>query len=215
MKIYTFKSFKTQEHVNHGISTKYFGSMKNEENSINRNNLNKFLTVLNLPLNAICMGQVHGGNVETIKNDKQLLIKNTDGLITDKKNIPLCIVVADCLPVLFFDKKRQIIGVAHAGRKGLMAGIIANTLNKFVEEFKSDTKDIIVGIGPGIEKHCYKVNGEYVDIRQIAINQLLRSGIDKSNIESLDVCTKCNKEELYSYRNGDIFNRFVAVISLI
>lgn len=216
MKILQFQSLLSENNIQHGISTRAYGSIKNQNGSINKVSLENFLNDLNLPFDkAVKMNQTHSGNIAIVGVDDGGLSDGVDGLITNKKNIPLYVLTADCLPILFYDTKKQIIGVAHAGSKGLIAGIIANTLNKFVNEFQSNPKDIIVGIGPGIEQKCYEVNGEYIDIRQIAIEQLINSGINKSDIESLDICTKCSGDEFYSYRNGDVYNRFATVISLV
>lgn len=213
MGIYKFENFKSNN-ILHGISTRKFGTMKNEDGSVNRRNLKNFLKSLNTPEDVVCMGQVHGSRVEVIDNIKQLLIDGTDGLITDQKNLSLCILTADCLPILFYDKKRIVIGVAHGGYKGLKAGIINNMLTKLQNEFNSNPDDIIVGVGPGIEKKCYEVGGEMIDIRQIANEQLLSLGIKEENIKNIDHCTRCDSEKFYSYRGGDKTDRFATVISL-
>jgi copper oxidase (laccase) domain-containing protein len=136
-------------------------------------------------------------------------------LITDKKNVPLAVVTADCLPVLLFDPVKKVVGVLHAGRKGLLEGVISNTVQMFEKEFGSEPKDILVGIGPGIEKKCYEVEGEMVDIRHQAHFFLRAEGILKEHIEDLDFCTKCNMDRFYSYRGGDDTQRFASVISLV
>ncbi len=215
MNIFQFKKFKSNRNIKHAISTKDFGSMKNEDGSVNRNNLNKFLKASNLPHNPVCMGQVHGGDVAVVENSNQFIVNNTDGLITNKKDVPLCVLTADCLPIILFDPKKQIAGIVHAGLKGLQNGIIKNMIKKFKDSFKSDPSDIIVGIGPGIEKKCYEVDGSLVDIKKIAIDSLQNLGIKPANIESIDTCTKCNDKDFYSYRNGDIYPRFATVVSLV
>lgn len=214
MKVVKFKKLENQKNIIHGISMKEFGSMKNTDNTINRKNLESFLANLSLPKIGICMEQVHGGNVAVVSDKNKLLIENTDGLVTDKKNIPLCVLTADCLPLLFFDIKKEVIGIAHGGRKGLKLGIVENVVKEFIQQFGSDPRDIIVGMGPGIEKNCYEVEGAFMDIRKMTINSLLASGVLMENIESLDICTK-DSSDFYSYRNGDDTNRFVSVISLV
>ena len=130
-----------------------------------------------------------------------------------------------------------MIGVTHAGYKGLVNHVLENTVERFISEFSSDPKDIIVGIGPSIEKACYEVSKErveefesafpdftnmyealdgkfYLDLRSVARQCLLKEGILEGNIESMDICTKCNFD-FYSYRRGDKYERFVSVISLV
>lgn len=211
---YEFKHLSKFENIRHGISTREAGSMKNEDNSPNRTNLDTFLRSLDLPNNAVCMEQVHEGNVGIVGDSEIPLIQNTDGLITNERRFAICVLTADCLPLLFYDSKKHVIGVAHGGRKGLTKGIIKNMLRKFKTDFKSNPKDILVGIGPGIEKKCYEVEGEFLDIRKIANDQLLNEGILAENIENVNHCTRCRIDEFYSYRGGDGYKRFASVISL-
>jgi polyphenol oxidase len=215
MTAYTFNLFNQFSNIKHGISTKDFGTMKDENGNINRSNLNRFLNSLKLPENGVCMQQVHGKNIKKVENENDLFVKGTDGLITQVKNISLCVATADCLPILFYDKVNNVIGIAHVGRKGLVAGIIKNMIKQFINNYNSDPKNIIVGIGPGIEKECYWVDSEFIDIRALAIGDLIKSGIDEENIENIGLCTKCNKDKFYSYRGGDRYDRFISTISLI
>jgi polyphenol oxidase len=211
----TFKSFSQFSNIKHGISTKEFGTMKNENGDIDRLNLSGFLGALSMSNSGVCMQQVHGRNIKIVENDRDLYVKETDGLITQKKNIPLCVATADCLPILFYDKVNNVIGIAHGGRKGLDAGIIKQMIEQFVNNYNSDPKDIIVGIGPGIERKCYWVESKFIDIRALAIDDLIKSGIEEKNIENIDLCTKCNKDKFYSYRGGDKNDRIISAISII
>lgn len=215
MNVLQFKNFSSYKNIKHGISTKEFGSMKDLDGSIDRNNLNSFLSTIDIEADAICMGQIHGGNIAIIKNKSDLMIKNIDGLVTDKLNTPLAVMTADCLPVLFFDPVKKAIGVVHAGRKGLAKDIVANIMQELRNEFGSLSENIIAAIGPGIEKKCYEVDSELVDIRYQARSYLLAEGIAHDNIEDINICTKCDTSQFYSYRRGDKRERFVSVICLI
>jgi polyphenol oxidase len=214
INILRFDNLSSVGNVVHGISTRAFGSMKNADNSLNIDNIDKFAHELGISEKSICMHQVHGSNVEVVNDGYVMDSKGTDGLITNKTNTPLCVLVADCLPLLFYDKQKEIIGIGHGGRRGLEKGIIKNVVEKMKSEFGSDPSDIIVGIGPGIEKNCYEVDGELMDIKKIAKDEFLRAGILEKNIEDMQICTKCNSDKFYSYRSGDGTDRFSAVISL-
>ncbi len=215
MNFLRFKNLSEFGNIKHGISTRSFGSMKNEDGSLSKENLEKFIIELNLPKAEVCMHQIHGGDVAVVTDNKIWQIQNADGLVTDKKNIPLSVVVADCLPVLFYDPKKEAVGIGHGGRKGLGLNILGNVVNKLVSEFGSDPKDILIGIGPGIEKKCYEVDGDFIDIFQLAFDQLEKKGIEKKNIEVINICTKDNMDIFYSYRGGNVNGRFASVISLI
>jgi purine-nucleoside/S-methyl-5'-thioadenosine phosphorylase / adenosine deaminase len=235
-KKYQFKIFLDYPHIIHGISTKSFGSMKKDDGGIDYDNLECFTESLGIKNKVVTMKQIHSGIVSVIKNDKEFRIPETDGLITDKKNIPLAVLTADCLPVLFYDSKREVIGVAHAGYKGLLNNILKNMILEFTLTFRSNPKDIIVGIGPGIEAMCYEVGEEviekfnntfptfenmyskkngkfFLDLQRIALQCLGNEGILKENREVMNICTRDN-EDFYSYRGGDKDARFASIISL-
>ncbi|MGI8420605.1 MAG: peptidoglycan editing factor PgeF [Candidatus Levyibacteriota bacterium] len=237
LNIYKIEILNHYPRIKHAISTKAFGSMKKEDGSLNFANLLKFAKTQNFPSMPICINQVHGTTIAVIENNRELILPKTDGMITNKKGLPLTIVTGDCLPILFYDPKNEVIGVAHAGRKGLAAGIIARILSHLQSTFEVNPKDIIIGVGPSIEKNCYEVDEGiinefqtgfpdftdifsqkekryFLDLRAVAMQSLLKEGILKQHIEISDICTKCD-ERFYSYRRGDRRKVFASVISLI
>lgn len=208
-----------------------------DDNQIDRAALLNFEKTLGIMDPVVIMKQIHGGNVALVENLKTNRIPDTDGMVTDKRYIPLAVLTADCLPILLYNPQKQAIGVAHAGYKGLLNHIIENTVDVFVTAFQSDPQDIIVGIGPCIETMCYEVGSEviekfektfseftnmytekdkktYLDLENIALQCLQKSGILKKHIEVMDICTKCD-EHFYSYREGDGDRRFASIISLV
>ena len=215
MDVLKFEKLSKFKNIIHGISTKEFGSMKNQDNSPKRKNIDSFSKSLGLDNVGKCMHQVHGSDVQIVTEKNRNEQLTADGMITDQKNISLCVLVADCLPILFYDVRKKVIGVGHGGRRSLQSGIIKHMLDKLNQEFGSSSSDLIVGIGPGIEEKCYEVDGKLLDLQKIAIDQLLESGLLRKNIESIDICTKCNSDTFYSYRLGDKTERFMASICLI
>lgn len=234
---YQFRMFLEHKNLRHGVSSKFFGSMKQVDMlQIDRAALTKFAESAGITGDIVCMKQIHSGTVSIIENTNELQIPQTDGLVTSKKNIPLGVLTADCLPILFFDPKKEVIGVAHAGYKGLLNHIIENMISSFVTRFQSDPEDIIVGIGPGIEMLCYEVDSQRVvefdeafptfknvcsqmggrfffNLKKVALQCLVKEGILDEHIENMDVCTKCNSN-FYSYRGKDGDNRFISIIEL-
>lgn len=103
--------------------------------------------------------QVHSNNVITV--DKPWAWQDSpeaDALVTTQKNIPIGVLTADCLPVLFADKKQHVIGAAHAGWKGARAGVLENT----VEAMRAlGATDIIATIGAAIAQPSYEVGAEF------------------------------------------------------
>ena len=84
-----------------------------------------------------------------------------DALVTSDNTIVLGITTADCLPIIFYDQKNKIIGIAHAGWKGLFNGVIQNTVKKMIS-LGAQKKSIKSIIGPCIRVKSYDVSQEFV-----------------------------------------------------
>ena len=144
-----------------------------------------------------------------------------DGLITNEKNIYLMITTADCFPVFYFDPKKECVGLAHAGWRGILAGINRQMVAIFQKKAGSNPKDIKVFIGPGLQRCHFEVkkavfdrfgrsfennasfvkkNRLFVDLSQTIKIQLINEGIRPANIEKSDLCTYCENDLLSSYR---------------
>jgi hypothetical protein len=173
------------------------------------------------------MQQIHSNIVQLVEDDK--ILYKCDGLVTDKKNTPLMVMVADCIPILFYDKVKKVIGVAHAGRVGTFENISKNTIQSMQANFDCNSKDIVVTLGPSIQKCCYEVSleiAEYtkkqfgeefvenrnIDLQGINKKQLLAMGIDETNIFISDICTRCSNEPYFSYRKDNKCGRFAGVL---
>ncbi len=85
-----------------------------------------------------------------------------DGMVTNIPGIALCILTADCVPVLFADRRAGVIGAAHAGWKGALGGILESTLAA-MEKLGANRKDIHAAIGPCIGQESYEVGPEFRD----------------------------------------------------
>jgi YfiH family protein len=148
---------------------------------------------------------------------------------------------ADCTPLLFCDPVKGVIATSHAGWRGTASLIGKVTVEKMTNEFGSDPKDIIAGIGPCIGQCCYEVddpvysefskidfleqdkiftpkgNGKYMlDLVEANRQILVNSGILPQNIDASDICTCCNCEDLHSHRaTGGKRGNLAAIIELI
>ena len=140
--------------------------------------------------------------------------------------------------MIFYDKKMGIVGIAHAGYKGILKGIIKNIVLSF-KKLGSNTKNILVAIGPSINVCCYDVsiervemfenaykgikthkirNGKYfLNLKNIALENLLAQGIRKNNIEISPICTKDNLNRFFSFRGEgpENFGEFVTMVGKI
>lgn len=236
MNSFTFKKINKHGCIT-GVSTRYFGSMKSD-GIIVKSNSNKLLKKFGLDSdNSIFMNQVHGDSVKYLRNDLKEIVKATDGILTKNDKFILCVTTADCAPLVFFSPSKKIIGVAHAGYKGILKGIVEKMILKFTT-LDVRLSDIFVGIGPCIGDCCYNVSIEriklfdnrfkfknkyskrkgqyYLNLRKIIISVLVSNGIQRKNIEVLPYCTKCNMQYFYSYRGDskETFGEFVTFAKL-
>ncbi len=83
-----------------------------------------------------------------------------DAIITNQKRLPIAVLTADCVPLLLYDSKKEIIAAIHAGWKGAFKGIINNVI-KFMLKKGCKTKNITVSIGPCIGRKNYNVGEDF------------------------------------------------------
>lgn len=189
--------------------------------------------------NLIIPVQTHSDNVEFIERNQNGFLEksefpNCDGLITNERKIAIGLNFADCVPLIFYDKKNQVIASSHAGWRGTVAKIGVKTVEKMVAKYGSNPKDIVALIGPAISKCCFEV-GEDVKQKLLAsvkqcerslvcdnmnmdlklINELQLRSCGVENIDVSGYCTSCNTDLFYSYRKENAHTaRHSAVIIL-
>ncbi|HIP44385.1 MAG TPA: peptidoglycan editing factor PgeF [Sulfurospirillum arcachonense] len=163
----------------------------------------------------VFMKQTHSDIVEVV--DKKWIQKECDAMITIDKDIALCVVVADCIPVILKDEERGVIGVAHAGRVGSYKNIIKKTMKKMEEEFTC--RDIKVIFGPSIKKCCYEVGAEIIsgyeeftciEDGKIYLDLIALNTNGLKDVEVSSTCTCCD-ENYFSFRRDGTFDRFCGV----
>ena len=177
----------------------------------------------------VYMNQVHGNNVQIVDINSPKLIENCDGIITKEKNLPLMVMVADCIPILFFDEIQGVIASVHAGRNSTFLKIAQITANKMINELGCNANNIKVIFGPSIHSCCYEVSdellnivktsfgekfciGKNIDLQGINIKLLEEVGIRHINVSN--ICTKCSNEPFFSFRKNPKTGRFAGIISL-
>ena len=186
--------------------------------------------------NLVLLNQIHSNKVKFVnKNTKNRFIG--DGLVTNKKNLALGILTADCAPVLIFDPRNQNIAALHAGWKGAYKNIIKKTLNKLIEK-GSKMKDLIAVIGPCISVKNYEVKNDllnkfvrksiqnkkyfrfYNDKIFFSLNTYIKSQLKKCNVNKIEIINKDTypkKNKFFSSRRSinEKFNDYGRNISVI
>ena len=240
MQIIQSKLLNKYQEITHGFTTKQSGNLAFHVGDDIENVYQNHSTLardLNYQRETLVhMKQIHSSLVKIVnKKDDFSNPLTCDALITNTKNTPLMVMVADCSPILFFDSSRQVIAVAHAGRAGAFSNIVQNVVNSFKTDFHSNLGDIRVSVGASIGKCCYEVGEEinieaqtlgfkyamskrqdsyYLDVSKILKTQLLNASIKEENIEFSSECSCCSSDKYFSYRAQNITGRFAGIIYL-
>ena len=237
-----FYSSKLISNNCHAFFTKHHGIQKADILSLKKSELNNISFSSNKNLeyisnyfgvkanDLIFLTQTHSNKCFTLdrekiykKRDSIPTILNGDSVVSNIKGKVLCVITADCVPILLLDKKTNIAGAVHSGWKGALNRIVENTLDVF-ENLGSNRKDIVASIGPAISQSVYEVQSDFVsefrkqnpshtqffkfgenttfNLPGFVLSKLKNLGIE--NIEELSKCTFINKEKFFSYRRSTI-----------
>ena len=254
--IFKFEQFSEFKSIKHFVTSRRFS--KGESFSLSLSSIKdidpiiknrKVLSeVLRIPTESfVFQQQEHTNNISIVtENDKGKSFNsyansliNNDGMITCEKDICLMVMGADCVPILFYDPVKEVVGAAHAGWRGTVKGIAMETVRMMREKFSCKPEEIKVGIGPSIGPENYevdmpvynafseafsyspklfkpnKINGRFMlDLWKANQLQLLSVGIKDENIEIANICTFENNELFFSARKGDS-GRFAAGIMML
>lgn len=153
-------------------------------------------------------------------------ITETDGLMTNVKDLPLITFYADCVPVFFYDPIKEVVAMNHSGWRGTVKNISRHMVEALNKEYGCETSDLICAVGPSICQNCYEVsedvaeafkdaylpeqymkmtknigNGKYLlDLHRANYYNLTGAGILPEHINVTDICTCCNPDFLFSHR---------------
>lgn len=177
--------------------------------------------------------QIHKDTIHIVTNSRASKIEcvsDTDALITQQKNIALCIRHADCQAALFYDKSHSVIAIAHAGWKGLVENVYSKVVRTMREKFGTNPKDITVcispSLGPTVSKYIhhaevfpkyfytFQMAPNYFDFWKLATYQLTQVGIAEDKIEVSKICTFSNPALFFSYRGTKTTMRNASIIVL-
>ena len=213
-----------------GISTRHYGDMRfgrlpDEEIIKNRQH---FFRSLGIRIDDVVVARLeHGTKIATVgraergrgAKDPKTAIQQTDGLLTSQKGIYLMVTVADCLPIMVYDPVMDIVGVFHAGWRGIINQISSEIIEKF-KNLGSEPANLVVTIGPGICQKHFVVKDEvlgkfkesypkatlvrnqhgYVDLKKAVTSDFKKFGISKNNLEVSSDCPSCQNGIYGSFR---------------
>jgi len=204
---------------------------------------NRRLALATLKLDAASVydvWQVHGVDVAFAESPRspQTPHLQADAILTDRPGLILMMRFADCVPILFHDPVRKVVGIAHAGWMGTVRGAARFAVEAMQRRYGSNPADILAAIGPSIGPDHYDVGPDVViQVRQAfgkdaasllpvttgsikfdlwAANRLLLEQAGVSHVEVAGLCTACAIEDWYSHRaEKGRTGRFGAIIALV
>ena len=185
-----------------------------------------------LPSKLQLVRQVHGS--EIVMADPETVLKpepEADGLIVAYPGTAIGILTADCIPVFFWDTVQGIGGLAHAGWRGLKAGILAKMVQTLRAEFETKPSTLQIAFGPAIRKCCYEVGEEFkdifppyyekpesqkahLDLIAVAREQLSQARVPGPQIMDSGICTSCQKDRFFSARRDKSSERILSVLQI-
>lgn len=190
-----------------------------------------------LPDAPLWLTQVHG---TTVCDDDRVVDSTgrieADAAVTTRRCRPLAILTADCLPVVLADAAGSVLGVAHAGWRGLAAGVLENTLARMRRQAPL-ARGWRAWIGPGIGPSAFEVGDEVraaflridaglavhftrspagrwlADLAGLAQSRLRRAGVEQ--VESSGECTYLQADRYFSYRRAHPTGRQASLAWLV
>lgn len=220
-----------------GLNCGYGSSDQKEAISINRG---RVAEAMDVPSDALVgVHQIHSADVIAVTTVLGEMPK-ADAMVTATPGLALSVLTADCAPVLFADAEAGVIGVAHAGWKGALGGVLEATIDQMIA-LGSERESITAVIGPTISQQAYEVGPEFMetfeaedehalrffaggdgdrmhfDLPSFALWRLRCAGVGSA--EWTRHCTYAAPERFYSYRrathNKDAdYGRLIAAIRL-
>jgi polyphenol oxidase len=211
-----------------------------------RENRRRVLELTRMPA-AAWLEQVHGADIQeagaVIDRCGSDPVR-ADASVTDRPGAVCVVMVADCLPVLFCDEAGRAVGAAHAGWRGLAAGIVEKTAARVAALAGANTSALRAYLGPAIGPSAFEVgedvldafvsaadaaerdetaaafsatqaHGKYfADIYALARLRLAGAGIEGTRVHGGTHCTVTERERFYSYRRDRVTGRMAAMIWL-
>ena len=163
---------------------------------------------------AVSAAQIHGDTTAIVRGNESDF-SDADALATGEPDLCLVTRWADCQNFVVFAPKQKVIGVIHAGWRGLVKGVIPEHFKSLQKEWGIEAADVFVGAGPSLCQQCAEFTdpekespsidrrffaGRNVDLRGIADDQLKQAGVSTDHLERIVDCTRCQSDQYWSYR---------------
>lgn len=241
-----YELLNSYSNISHFVTTRYGGCSEGAYSSFNcspysgdmtdavaSNQTLLFEEMNEKPKELVIPVQTHGAESLLIDDNyifasvqqKEEMLNGVDALITDKAGYCLCVSTADCVPVLLYDSKLQVIAAVHAGWRGTVNYIVRDVLLRMKDVFGTKGEDVLACIGPSISCDSFEVGKEvydafrekgfdmnrisiwnektgkyHIDLWEANRMQLLAFGIFGHHVEISGYCTYIRHHEFFSAR---------------
>lgn len=201
---------------------------------------------LGVDQNAVVrLRQVHGAGVTVIRRADQRPTRHADLpadiVLSDRSDLAIAVQVADCVPLLIADARLRVVAAAHAGWRGMAAGVARVAVEALSRAFGSRPADLVAAIGPSIGPCCYEVGHNvreafrraghdaaaidrwfsldgtrgrpHLNLWKATRDQLVGAGVPADRVHACGLCTASHRDVFFSYRgDGPGTGRMVGVI---
>jgi YfiH family protein len=179
----------------------------------------------------VWMDQVHGTGVAVVDGPRDRAVPGTDALVTATPGLLLCVLVADCVPVLLADHETGVVAAVHAGREGVRQGVLPVALSAMAS-LGARARHVTALLGPAVCGSCYEVPEQMqADVARVAPSAAvrtragtpgldLRAGVEeilrKAGIPEVVHDPRCTVEDrhLFSHRRDGVTGRQAGIVWL-
>lgn len=262
LRFFSYPLFDRQPEVTNVVTTRVGGESRGALSSLNlsfrsgdapeivRRNRSLVCRALGVdPATLTVPGQIHESSVAVVQpadRGRGALgaddaVEGVDALVTNAAELPLMVLIADCVALSFYDPRRRVIGLAHAGWRGTLGRIAQKTVRAMQDAFGSAPAELLAAVSPSIGRGHYEVGEDvfegfrsefgralaakhipedmdgtfYLDLWGLCEDQLLEAGLRAENVSIAEMCTACHKNYFYSHRHeGGKTGRFAGLIML-
>ncbi|GAB4526934.1 MAG: peptidoglycan editing factor PgeF [Amphiplicatus sp.] len=193
------------------------------------------------PERLLTLRQVHSARAIAVAEPWEGPGPEADAMVTDRPGIALGALAADCMPILFADPEAGVIGAAHAGWRGALAGVLESTVS-LMACLGAEPARIVAALGPCLRQPNFEVGLDLVEAflarhpasgrffapgarpekRQLDLAGFARWRLAEAGVGTLDdlgVCTLADPQTYFSYRDGrrrgaDVYGRNLSAIVL-
>ncbi len=194
---------------------------------------NRALLRQQLPAEPAWLNQVHGIHVVDAASVAGTPV-DADASFSRTPGVVCAVMTADCLPVLFTDRAGSVVAAAHAGWRGLLAGVLEATLSAMA----CPAHEVLAWCGPAISRDAFEVGSEVraafvahnpaaaaafsplpdgkwlADLPGLARQRLLAAGVPDNQCVDSELCTVIEREQFFSYRRDGCTGRMASLIWL-